>query len=795
MSNHTNRDNYNNPNYFHRHVGGKINPINKNKYIESQSKLIERANSKLPFQPNQSQINNFNKKSNNISRSLHGEYNNNYNNYNNNNNNISNKSIQNLKDLYFKPNDNRFDPYIGFLHDKGLIDIDNTNKRRYKTEYLDINSKFRKTEPITIKENIYLLNQNPIKFTQGSNLISITHNNNEYIDGDLISLSGIKPSQYIIRTFDGNNQPSFIIPAGCNFMKVFFKHNLPSDYNNENALVEFSGILGDRGGNNLSGYLGNIPTNILNQKFPIRVSLSGSDLIDNSDQYALTSLPSTFLDYSVNHFFVVLPKVMQLNGTEPPYSLKNFNYIIKFLYISGIPINLLNADYPITPDRRQGYHIIKNVTNFGYDIEIPLKSISTESNGGITINVARIGEIKTGYPDPNKYTIDLERTYNNVVSARLLSIEFPNTEQVVKKIDGKINNKIYWNDIDDGDVLYNIELPAGNYTPEKLSSTLEELFFATPRISQGNDNDSTYTLNHYIQVSIDTVTDLVTFSTYKEYILLQPFSKISPEISINSSLNINPADTEYEITILHPRHGLTSIGQRILISDAIDHLGIPSRILNTEHNVIEIIDLDNYKIKLPRFNLLANRSDTKGGVSVKIYVPNLFRLRFDQPDSMAELLGFRNPGDINSITKYSSVITNNDPYVFDTDINTFGQINQISNNSIQLGGDNYVLMAAKPLTTLNSIGPKKDVFAKIQLCDLPGRVLFNSHVNTSKNYEDPINKLSELEIEFYTPDGFLFDFNGVDHSFTIELTTVHDIPNATHINASTGINYNVNNNR
>ena len=70
-------------------------------------------------------------------------------------------------------------------------------------------------------------------------------------------------------------------------------------------------------------------------------------------------------------------------------------------------------------------------------------------------------------------------------------------------------------------------------------------------------------------------------------------------------------------------------------------------------------------------------------------------------------------------------------------------------------------------------------------------VLFNTHISATRYYQDPIHELSQLEIEFYAPNGTLFDFNGLEHSYTLEIVTVNDIPEGTGINANTGKNYNI----
>ena len=120
-----------------------------------------------------------------------------------------------------------------------------------------------------------------------------------------------------------------------------------------------------------------------------------------------------------------------------------------------------------------------------------------------------------------------------------------------------------------------------------------------------------------------------------------------------------------------------------------------------------------------------------------------------------------------------------------------GEVVDISNNFIKLSGDDYVLMVAEPIQTMTNIGPNKFIFAKIQLCDSPGKVLFNTHVNTTKLYDNSNHEVSTLEISFYSPDGYLYDFNGLDHSFTLELVTVADLPEGTGISSNTGRNYNM----
>ena len=53
--------------------------------------------------------------------------------------------------------------------------------------------------------------------------------------------------------------------------------------------------------------------------------------------------------------------------------------------------------------------------------------------------------------------------------------------------------------------------------------------------------------------------------------------------------------------------------------------------------------------------------------------------------------------------------------------------------------------------------------------------IFNTYMGASKIFNDHLfNNLTELEIAFITNDGYLFDFNGAEHSFALEITEIID---------------------
>jgi len=96
---------------------------------------------------------------------------------------------------------------------------------------------------------------------------------------------------------------------------------------------------------------------------------------------------------------------------------------------------------------------------------------------------------------------------------------------------------------------------------------------------------------------------------------------------------------------------------------------------------------------------------------------------------------------------------------------------------------NYILMTCKQAQIISDIDTNKfNIFAKILLNGEPGTRLFNTFVNTPQFLYTPITQLYKLDLAFYSPDGSLYDFNGVEHSFTLKVITVSDHPKGTGMN-------------
>jgi hypothetical protein len=819
MSNHTNPNIYYRNYSLSRHVGGISPPqfLTTDQYINSQKKVLQSQNIDLPpsvryFSHNNANIGNqqYTSEIDAYSQLYESQNSGGCSSCNSNQtvNPTNIQSDQNIdtsqqqqqkkkEDVYLRKDSDRYDLYSGYLYNNGLMS-DGYQRRRLKAFYIDINSAFRSKNPSTTGEDPMLLTADPLSFTNNSNLMVVYQPNHNYEINDPITLVNAMSKISILRTYRGTNLPTFEIPGGCNFMKIYYNHNIPLTYTGNTIQVTLADIKGDRGSAAVASFLGSMPINVINTTHQVFLTLSDADISCKTQDIINSTGDPDYFKPNPNYFFIILQFSMHNPTDQPPYTLSDYNFRLTNLALAGVPLNQINAIYPINVGHLNGYHIIKNVTKDTYTIELASRAITNQATfkgGGKCIYVARIRNITVGYTNPNQYSIDLGDVLHNVISVRLVSSEIPNTEKAIRNSPvNRANNKIYWNDIDDGDYLYMIAIPPGNYSPSELAKAMSDAFYATPRISAIDDATRmalgiTYTDRHFIQPTININTDEVMFRSFKEFILQTPIIEVVPDVSDDPTVPVDPNVT-YQLTFNHPRHGMPVAGQTILIQGAVNHKGILGSVINGEKVVSEIIDDNTYRITLPKFNLIDNRAETGGGVNVFVYIPDFFRMRFDQPDTLGGVLGFRDPGSPTSVTPYTTVVSNNDKYEFESNKNAVGQPIMIKNNALQLSGENYIIMVAEPIRTLLAIGRVKNAFAKILLCDSPGRILYNTFVPVTHYFEDPIHELFRLDISFYTPDGNLFDFNGVEHSFTLEIVTISDIPEGTGINASTGKNYN-----
>jgi len=683
-----------------------------------------------------------------------------------------NKNSNNINYNEYIDDNKEYDPLLNFYNKKGLI-YKNVNVR-YNVEYVHIDSKDRKILPTLICSNTYNLQTNPLSIkidpsNRYQSIVTVSLPNNSLSVNSQITLSYLTYKQVIYQysiqnpsnlseyintmEFIENSQyvkinadPNITINTNTNPGSI--PNGATSSFDTKNMIIQISGLLGTSS----SKYIGNIPVNLLNTTHQV--------LLIKPIESGITQ---NYLTPNQSYFFIKLPFAFSGDIEN-----KSYNFTITYQYYGGIPISAINAEYPINSTHSKGFHLVHSITSNSFSFIVPYIGYYNTAFGGSNLYVGLIDQIISGYTDPNYYKINLGKIYTNIVLIKLKSTIIPNTQQVFTSS----NNKLYFRNIDDGDYTYQTTIPPGNYDVNTLASIIQTQIYNIPRISPIINSD--YSQTNYCKVDISTNTNLVTFSSYKQAQLSYPIYSISPQIVEGS----NPADT-YSITIKQKGHGL-SVGDSILITGMIDHLGIPAYILNTTQKVTAVLDINKYVITISNFNFSNNFTNTSGGNAVIIYAPNKFQLDFSYPDTIGTQLGFRNVGKNLSITTFDTVHTNAEGYLNEPAVDPIGNSITFIQNSLQLSGPPYILMTCREITTGTTSSGILNVFAKINLAGVPGKLLYDSFVPTPIYFYEPIN-LSSLTFEFCNPDGTLFNFNGADNSFTLEITTLDNTPDGTDI--------------
>ncbi len=116
-----------------------------------------------------------------------------------------------------------------------------------------------------------------------------------------------------------------------------------------------------------------------------------------------------------------------------------------------------------------------------------------------------------------------------------------------------------------------------------------------------------------------------------------------------------------------------------------------------------------------------------------------------------------------------------------------GIVKQLS-KGINLDGENYLYFCINefPAMTVSS-SIDTGIFYKLILNGAPGSTLFNTFVgNAFVPQEGLMAKLEYLTISFRTQENNLFQFNNAEHSFTLEVTEVVDLPESSGMSSRRG---------
>jgi len=617
-----------------------------------------------------------------------------------------------------------------------------SNKIKERKTRINIDSRLRNIEPKHILDSTLYNLVNPLFFTLNSNKIVVYHPNHGFIEEDKIIL-------------EYSSSVNIKIKKGLQFEKnsTYVKINHPNHNMLNNGIIYYINISNVVGNINNGTYLLNYPINLINKKQQVYFVRSNTDIFDPNAYYIQLNIPA-----------------------ESEYTYQ-YSFNLEYLHIKGIPLNEINSNYPITSDRIYGYHTIDNIINNIYEFSVNSLADSTNmiyqdsfyqstpSGYGGNILIIKILNTIDGYPDNNNYTIDLQRNYYHVKQINLLDTVFPITEKVViASPDSKQNNLFYWQNLNDGNIIYSVALTSGNYSLDQLQQELKTQIELTvrPTIDSTKLINNIYTYNtNRVSINIDKVKNIFEIQFYQESILSKVISKST----------ISYPDGFTRIILYYTNHTFL-VGDVIILSNVIGTDNIPSEYLNGTFTIESVIDPNTITIKLDRFNDDTS-SNTNGGTAIHLLQPIKSRLLFNYQNTIGNILGFNKVGDIYSVTPYDYKLTNYNLYEIDIEKNSVGLPTspRIDTRILNLSPNNYILILTNLpfIDQINLFNTSTYIFGKLLLTGSVENYVYDQFIQCGSTFQEPIATLSSITFSFYSPDNQLYDFNNIEHSFTIEI--------------------------
>ena len=460
-----------------------------------------------------------------------------------------------------------------------------------KLTYVNISSAQRPLFPVNVYEKDYRqLPPYPLEFTNGSKNLIVHDPGHTYSVNDNVILANVvsknlvlnnplmvKKNSIYMRVYQPGHGISlyglFDPLAVDQFTPIDYVAPLPSSYTEtqnipdgntqyyiltiNNTIDLFNRFSNIKGSDFTRTFIGNIPINSLNKKQRIYLIYTkvGNEFVSDPDSYLIQLAIPSAINYQdgINY-------VKNQNGTFTT-TLATNRVLDVYNNLFGVPLNYINTGTPINQDRKYQYFTITATTTNTFTVLMnypavvdPVNSfynytdnldqeftnilVGNSMGGGGQCLVRKISNIIEGYPNPNKYSVILDRTYINVIQIRIVASQFPNSQKIVTN--DIANNRIYWRDLDATQIYY-IEVTPGNYSPRELSRELDKKFNQMIRyryttqflngtspgivgeidltpINQLDYDENGYYKYHIIRTDIDPLTDIVTFAAYRRLV-------------------------------------------------------------------------------------------------------------------------------------------------------------------------------------------------------------------------------------------------------------------------------------
>ena len=650
-----------------------------------------------------------------------------------------------------------------------------------KTTLLNIDSSYRNIIPKNIvKSDCKVLPNNPLKLTKGNSNVIVNYPNHSLKVGDYFTIQNVSAKSFSLIN-------SFILINNIKYLIIYSKdnqlNNSPVDYKTyvDELYINIE-LIGDQIENKL---INNINFNTL---FGIKKYLIYNDISQVIQENIKTSLLSLYEDFNIqNALFIELPSIYRNNDSN--YYIINQIFKISFMHIGGIKLGYLNANFPINNINYQSNYQVSDVSNEdNFTFNLNFNSYSDLQEGGKNVQVMKIIDTISGYPNADSYSINLKDSFNNVTNIELISTEIPYIDLSIQK---DINDKLYWYNIEDGQYLYSIQLDEGFYSSDSLLNKIKEKINKVKRIISSDTNIIYNNFDILLESNIQKITFL-------------PYNLTKLPNKLSARLEVINFDTYIILNVSHENNlvnkdDVIEIKNSIQVTytkntnEGIQIYEISSEYINNTHSVYYVNnDNGSYDIILGKVDeikttFITDNLEKAGGENILVKSKTQTSFLFNKKDTIGDIIGFKNVGDAYSITPFSSKITNKDSYIYSNNLNSVGTEYDYSSGFFNLSGNfNYIMMYLNDIEIVYSNNNIPTAFAKIALSGSPGDILFDTFIKQpettySKIY--PISSLSQITVKFLYPNGSRVNFRNINHSFTLKIVEEKERNNNTNLNS------------
>ena len=228
------------------------------------------------------------------------------------------------------------------------------------------------------------------------------------------------------------------------------------------------------------------------------------------------------------------------------------------------------------------------------------------------------------YPDASDFLISWGRTFQNVVSISLNSLEFPNVMHSISTA----NNVISWINQEDIDLptpypVYSITIPPGSYTFTTLQTQLTNSFKVPFRHNGQPTSNGNSAIHHSFIVTCNSDTDEIDLTS-----IIAQATGNAPVVTFAGSSTV---------TLTVPSHGYNT-GTYVYVTGVVGVVGgLQASDINGSYNII-VNNSDTFSFNV---DATATSTATGGGTLVKCGIGAPYQIQFGtSTNPIADTLGF-----------------------------------------------------------------------------------------------------------------------------------------------------------